>query len=138
MRSLILCLACTALPAAAQDERILSADEFQDFIGTSTVYYGRNGNPYGAEQYLPNRKVIWSFLNNECQYGVWYDRKDQICFIYEGQSSEICWHFMEVDGNKAARVIGDDPENDLVALTQNDEPLHCPGPDVGVSYTPKP
>ena len=117
-------------------ERIITAEEFEAFSSGTTVYFNRGGRPYGAEEYFKDRRVIWTFLDGTCERGAWYSEGDQICFIYETAIEAQCWHFIEAGGNKRARVVGDPPENDLYVVGQNDQPLHCPGPGVGVSYTP--
>jgi len=34
-----------------------------------TLFYAQNGGDYGAERYLRNRRVEWSFLDGEMQSG---------------------------------------------------------------------
>ncbi len=132
MKTLLLSFAI-AMPVQA--ETLLTSDQFQAFSENSTVYFDRQGEPYGAEQYLPRKRVIWTFLDGQCQTGVWFSEGDGICFLYDGQTSAQCWHFLETDAGKSARVIGDDPANDLVVSGQDQTPLKCPGPAVGVSYS---
>lgn len=124
-------------PAPAE-ERIISAEEFESFVAGTTLYFNRSGQPYGAEEYMKDRRVIWTFLDGTCERGAWHAEEDQICFVYETQSGVQCWHFIERGGQKRARVIGDSPANDLFVVGQNNEQLTCQGPDVGVSYTPAP
>ncbi|MEM9434757.1 MAG: hypothetical protein AAGA12_12615 [Pseudomonadota bacterium] len=119
-----------------QAETIMSAEEFDAYSSGSTVYFNRRGVAYGAEQYLRNRRVIWTFLDGQCQRGVWFAEGDGICFLYDGQAAAQCWHFLETGTGKAARVIGDDPADDLIVAGQDKQPLSCPGPGVGVSFTP--
>ncbi len=125
-------LICLALPAHA--ETPMTAAQFEAFTKGSTIFFNRHGAPYGAEQYLEDRKVIWSFLDGRCQRGSWSAKSDQICFLYDGQPSPLCWYFFDDNGRQSARVVGDVPENDLVAAGKSKSPLACPGPEVGVSY----
>lgn len=118
------------------DENIMSASTFEDFVSGTTLYFNRGGQPYGAEQYFTDRRVIWTFLDGRCERGAWYSEGDQICFAYETQNAAQCWHFLEAGSDKRARVIGADPQDDLYVVGQNKEALDCPGPGVGVSYTP--
>ncbi|MCY4335380.1 MAG: hypothetical protein OXC60_12020 [Litoreibacter sp.] len=118
------------------EERILSAAEFEAYTAGTTLFFNRGGRPYGAEEYLPDRKVIWTFLDGTCERGAWFNEEEQICFVYESDSASQCWHFLEAGGQKRARIIGDPPERDLYVVGQNTQPLSCPGPGVGVSYTP--
>ncbi|MFY0692011.1 MAG: hypothetical protein JXR14_08855 [Paracoccaceae bacterium] len=120
---------------AARSETVLSAEEFDRFTTGTTLYFARRGTAYGAEQYLSGRRVIWTFLDGTCQRGLWYPEGDGICFQYEGQPDAQCWHFLETRTGKSARVIGDDPRNDLRVVGQNTAPVECLGPQVGVRFT---
>lgn len=122
--------------AAPTDEEIMTPEAFEQFVSGSTLYFNRRGDPYGAEQYLPDRRVIWTFLDGRCERGAWFSEGDTICFAYETQSSPQCWNFLDRSGERRARVIGADPANDLVVVGQDQSALDCPGPGVGVSYTP--
>lgn len=132
------------LPVSAQQEKqtpqlaesTMSAAAFEAFTKGSTLYFNRYGAPYGAEQYKDDRRVIWTFLDGRCERGAWYSEGDTICFAYETQSEAQCWNFLEIGGEKRARVVGDDPGNDLLVVGQDKADLDCPGPGVGVSYTP--
>ncbi len=128
------CIAlCLAAPLSA--EEIMAPDAFEAFTSGKTLYFSKKGEPYGAEQYFEDRRVIWTFFNGQCERGAWFAEDDQICFVYETQDRAQCWHFLETDSGKRARVIGADPEDDLTVEGQNTRDLTCPGPGVGVSYT---
>jgi len=114
----------------------MTPERFAEFTQDSTVYFTRFGQPYGAEQYLSGKRVIWTFFDGTCQRGVWFGANDEICFQYDGQERPLCWYFFDDGEEQRARVVGDDPEGDLVVAGQDQEPLICPGPDVGVSYRP--
>ena len=118
------------------NEVLMTAEAFENFVSGSTIYFNRRGQPYGAEQYLPDRRVIWTFLDGRCERGAWYNEGSTICFVYETQSEAQCWNFVESGGDKRARVVGADPANDLLVVGQDDANLDCPGPGIGVSYTP--
>lgn len=144
MRSLFFLILLCPLTAFAQEgsknsqaeERILSAAEFEDYTTGTTLFFNRGGRAYGAEEYLSDRRVIWTFLDGTCERGAWFSQEEQICFVYDNDTAAQCWHFLEAGGQKRARIIGDPPENDLYVVGQNTQPLDCPGPGVGVSYTP--
>lgn len=137
-------LLALALPAAAQQEKpapsasetILSAEAFEALTSGKTFYFNRRGEPYGAEQYFEDRRVIWTFLDGRCERGAWYSDNNQICFVYETQSEAQCWNVLERGGQTRVRVVGDNPSNDLIVTGQDTQDLHCPGPGIGVSYTP--
>lgn len=141
--TLLLCLptATLAQQESAEDrpnEVLMTVEAFEAFVSGSTVYFNRRGQPYGAEQYMPDRRVIWTFLDGRCERGAWYNEGSTICFAYETQSEAQCWNFLESGGDKRARVVGADPANDLLVVGQDTTNLDCPGPGIGVSYTPAP
>jgi len=111
----------------------MNAEEFDDFTRGKTFYYGSSGQPYGAEEYLSDRRVIWTFLNGECQNGVWYEDGGLICFVYDNEPDPQCWSFTRApDGGLIARFENDPVETELYEVRRTPEPLFCPGPDVGV------
>ncbi len=128
--SLVSLLVFLAAPAAAQTP--MSATEFEAYVLGRTLYYSNQGTAYGAEQYLPNRQVIWTFLDGECAEGIWYEKDDLICFVYAFDIEPQCWSFWEADGSLAARFENDPAETELYEVSKSSEPLRCDGPDVGV------
>lgn len=119
-----------ASTAQAQDAP-LTADEFEAYVTGRTLYYSSQGTAYGAEQYLEGRRVIWSFLDGECQQGFWYEEGEQICFLYESDLAPQCWTFWKDGTGLAARFENDPSATELYEVGQSDKPLVCPGPDVG-------
>lgn len=126
----ILCLMSLALPAAAGD--VMSAGEFDAYTIGKTFYYGSLGEPYGAEEYLENRRVRWTFLDGKCQEGVWYEEDGLICFVYENQPDPQCWSFRQSAAGLIAQFENDPVQTELYEVRRSDEPLMCMGPDVGV------
>lgn len=127
---LSLCLACAA-PAAIAAEP-MNAAEFDAYTRGKTFYYGSAGAAYGAEEYLAGRRVLWTFLDGQCQEGVWYEDDGLICFVYETQPEPQCWSFSRDPGGLMARFENDPGQTELYELRQSDEPLACPGPEIGV------
>ena len=129
---LILALMLLAAPAVA--ERAVTPEEFEQMVQGKTFHFDRFGEPFGAEQYFADRRVIWAFEDGQCQRGIWFaNTSDEICFVYDGSPTPLCWHFLEMpDGDLHARVVGDDPADDLVTSDVTTEALDCPMPDLGV------
>lgn len=127
---LILALLCTALPALGQDR--MTAEEFDAYTLGKTFYYGSLGAPYGAEEYLDNRRVRWSFLDGKCQEGVWYEEGALICFVYDHDPEPQCWSFERGASGLIARFENDPAQSELYEVEKSVEPLHCLGPEVGV------
>ena len=129
MTRLILALCLAAMPALAESP--LTASEFEARTTGKTLYYGVGGERYGVEEYLPDRRVRWSFLDGECKDGAWYPSGEQICFVYEDNPVPQCWLFY-LDGERlAARFAsGDDPT--VLYEVEGEAEMLCLGPKVGV------
>jgi len=136
MRHLILALLFAAGPAAgpAAAERIVTAEEFAQMVTGRTLRFDRFGEPFGAEQYFEDKRVIWAFEGGECQRGIWFENvSGQICFVYDSEPEPQCWDFLETDGGAFhARPEGAEPETDLVTRRFTTDDLDCPLPDLGV------
>lgn len=127
--ALILCAIC-ALPAFAQSN--LSAAEFDAYTPGKTLYYGNGAEPYGAEIYLPNRRVRWSFLDGECKEGQWYEQGELICFTYDDRPEPQCWSFQLGPRGLIARFENDPAITPLYEANESTEELLCLGPKIGV------
>ena len=134
--SLILSTAlCGLLPAGrpAWAGAPLTADQFDRYTQGRTFYYGVNGREYGAEEYLSNRRVIWTFLDGKCQDGHWYQKEEMICFEYEALEETQCWTFELGPGGDLSAQFENDPNAlQLFEVERTAEPLSCLGPEVGV------
>ena len=131
MRRLILLLAfLLAGPAFA--EGFLDAEGFDAATRGKTYSYSSGGAPYGAEEYLPNRRVRWSFLDGECLDGVWWQEGDFICFEYQDDPEPHCWTFQQGPSGLVATLSSEEGGRVLYEVEQSDKPLMCLGPKVGV------
>lgn len=128
MRSMLLLVVTTGTLQAAP----LDGVAFDIETRGKTLEFSVLGAPYGAEQYLPGRRVIWAFENGPCREGVWFeDSPGNICFVYDYDPTPQCWAFFKDTGGLRARFAGDLGEADLVETRRSTAPLACPGPDVG-------
>lgn len=132
MRQLI-CALVTMLAAPCTAQDAMTAAEFDAYTRGKTLTFGTRDSPaYGAEQYHPNRRVVWSFLDGECSNGVWYESKGSICFRYDFDDTPKCWKFYDEAGGLRA-VFTNNPDTSVLYEAHNtDEPLICPGPALGV------
>lgn len=130
MKHMIFALAVTAMPLWA--ETPMSAAEFEAYSTGKTLTFGQSGQPYGAEQYLPNRRVRWSYLDGQCQEGQWFEDLGLICFVYDNNPVAQCWSFFETENGLEARFENDPDDVTLYVARESTEPLMCIGPDVGV------
>ncbi len=133
MKHILLSALIAAVSAgAATASEPMSASEFERYVDGKTLYFGMSGEAYGVEEYLPDRRVRWSFLDGKCKEGVWYEDNRQICFVYEDNPEPQCWSFFR-EGSGLRAVFENDPNSTvLYEANQNDEPMLCYGPDVGV------
>ncbi|WP_112321418.1 hypothetical protein [Oceanibium sediminis] len=130
---------CTALvlvllgvPAGAED--LLNAEDFQSLAEGYTLYFDQAGRPYGAEQYLEDRQVIWQYADGTCTRGTWSGGEDTICFTYEDSPGTQCWHFAARGRGFFARVAGLEAgaPSELALSGRSRSPLRCIAPDLGV------
>ncbi len=130
MRHLLLILAVSA-PARA--DAPISAEAFDELTRGKTYHYSDGSGLYGAEQYLSGRRVLWSWLDGECEAGRWFEAgAGAICFVYEQEPEPQCWSFRLRGGRLVARYLNEGAPMVLYELEQSAEPLICPGPDIGV------
>lgn len=130
MKSLALCLTLLAAPLAAQD--LMTAEEFDAYTQGKTLFYGQNGQAYGAEIYHQNRRVEWSFLDGECKEGEWFEDDGLICFVYEDNPNPQCWSFVKGTRGLIARFENNPNTTELYEAQDVGEEMLCLGPKVGV------
>ena len=120
--------------AASQSlaETAMTAAEFEAYATGKTLTYSVAGEVYGAEQYLPDRHVVWAFKDDQCADGVWYEQAGLICFAYENMGDPQCWKFYLGASGLTAEFVGDSAGSNLSEVAQSAKPLSCAGPDVGV------
>ncbi|MGB7319681.1 MAG: hypothetical protein WBC85_17105 [Planktotalea sp.] len=123
--------ACVIALAAPLGAAPMDASAFEAYTNGRTLYFSEGGAAYGAERYLPNRKVEWSFLDGRCKTGEWYPDNGAICFVYEDRPDPQCWHFEKTARGLKATFLGSDQSTELYEAQQTDEPMYCMGPDVG-------
>ncbi|MEH6521055.1 hypothetical protein [Sulfitobacter sp.] len=126
----LILLALVALPANAQST--MSGEEFDAYTQGKTLYYGSGNQPYGAEIYLPNRRVRWSFLDGECKDGEWYEADGLICFTYDDRPDPQCWSFEQGARGLIARFENDPAVTPLYEANESTEEMLCLGPKIGV------
>ncbi|MFY0617148.1 hypothetical protein [Shimia sp.] len=132
MKQLILILSLLAAPAWAQDA--MSAVEFEAYTKDKTLFFEADGRRYGVEEYLPDRRVRWSFLDgrNQCKDGIWYEQAGQICFVYEDHPGPQCWSFYESPQGLRAKFENEPDGRILYELADSEDEMLCLGPEVGV------
>ncbi len=133
LRCVLILLGLAPLPAFA--ERVMSPAEFETYSTGKTIDYADDFSTWGREEYLPGRRVRFSFTDDECRFGSWYEQGDQVCFVYELDPDPKCWSYF-TDGKNVTTVFeGDGPGGTVSTARPTKEPLVCLGPEVGVSFT---
>ncbi len=121
---------CLAGPVCAQSA--MTASEFDAYTRGKTLFYNSNGETYGAERYLDDRRVEWSFLDGVCKPGQWFEDAGQICFTYDDNPTPQCWTFEKGVRGLIARFENEPDTTDLYEAQNTDQELVCLGPKIGV------
>jgi hypothetical protein len=134
LAALVPVLAALAAPLPSQaEEPPLSPEAFEALTTGRTLFWRSETGAYGAEQYLPGRRVIWALTGDDCLKGEWFADGALICFRYEDAPGDPhCWLFRQTPGGLSARSSSDPLGPPLTATEGSPEPLACLGPDVGV------
>ena len=126
--ALAVCLA--ASPALAEPS--LTAEAFDALTQGRTMSWSEFGQVYGVEQYLPDRRVRWTVLGDDCITGHWFVQGPQICFLYEDNPATHCWDITLGGAGLLAHYASNPPETAPVEVTETTDPMACFGPEVGV------
>lgn len=117
---------------SAQAEAPLSAEAFDALTKGRTMTWAEFGQVYGVEQYLPDRRVRWTVLGDDCKTGHWYAEGPAICFQYDDRPDPVCWEITQGQTGLLARHTASPPGTDPVVIEDSFEPMACFGPEVGV------
>jgi hypothetical protein len=129
MRALVVSLCLVASPALAEPP--LSAQAFDALTQGRTMTWAEFGQVYGVEQYLPDRRVRWTVLGDDCISGHWYPEGPAICFQYDDRPDPVCWTVTEGPTGLLARHTASPTDTAPVVIEETLEPMACFGPRVG-------
>ncbi|WP_239320874.1 hypothetical protein [Epibacterium sp. Ofav1-8] len=108
-------------------------ERFDSYTQGRTIHFDWQGQPYGAERYLPGQRVIWSFLDGRCIEGEWYMQAGDICFVYEDRPDAQCWSYQIDDSGLSVTIErGSGPALTLTEQKRPRDEMVCLGPEVGV------
>lgn len=124
--ALILALSGTTVEAQTR----MTAEEFESWSTGRTLDYRIDGQLWGSEQHFPDRRTLDADAGGACVTGQWYPQGDDICFRYETGPGPHCWSFWR-DGDRVLARIAGNPDSPVAEVTISDQPLACPGPDLG-------
>lgn len=133
-RTLCLALTLSAGAAAAADVAAnpVTPDDFDARSRGRTLVYSDGDRPYGIEQYLPGRRVIWAFVGEACRQGQWYAEGGEVCFVYEDNPVPQCWAYFDTPEGLKARFRGDPASAPMITIRDSVDPMPCSGPMLGV------
>ena len=130
MKRVLLLFSLLAAPLWAQSP--MTAAEFEAYAEGKTLFFAADGQRYGVEEYLPDRRVRWSFLDGQCKEGYWYEDNQQICFVYEESDGPQCWSFFLGSRGLTATFENRPGGRTLYEIESTGEDMLCLGPEVGV------
>ncbi len=110
MRTLLLIgLMAFAIPALAlaAAEQPLSPSEFRDYAEGNTLYFDRDGEPFGSEAFEPGGRTLWRDMDGSCTEGVWRPHGGQVCFYYGDGAEVLCWRLIRDEQGLLVRLLGD-------------------------------
>jgi hypothetical protein len=120
------------LPGLALAEDPMTIAEFEAYATGKVLTHSEPGaDPYGAEEYLPDRRVRWAFASGDCLTGIYYEANGFICFDYEDDPVPKCWQYWKAPGGLTARFMDRPADAPRLTLHEAQGPLACEGPDVG-------
>ena len=82
---------CLLVGETASAETMIAA-KFDAYTKGKMIFFNQISKPYGAERYLEDRRVNWSFLDGIFKDGYWSEKAGEICFVYEDKNTPQCWH----------------------------------------------
>jgi hypothetical protein len=123
----------SAIFTPMQAETIINPSEFKTLATGKTLYFSKDGEPYGAEQFFKGQRTKWRFSNGTCEKGEWFTDDDLFCFNYERGIETQCWHFFKTDENSYAARAEGAPKEEIINLEAIDKnPLLCSGEGLSV------
>ena len=126
MRTLYaLCL--LAAPALAEEP--VSPSDFRDYAEGWTLYFEREGEPFGAEEFHEGGGTKWRYRDGSCTEGAWRAHGAQLCFYYPDQGADVqCWRLLRDDDGLYARLLGPEGGLELRIAGRDKRPLLCGEP----------
>ncbi|MEM8596858.1 MAG: hypothetical protein AAGF76_10355 [Pseudomonadota bacterium] len=100
------------VPKAASEP--VSPEEFRDYAEGYTLYFERDGEPWGSESFEPDGSVTWRFPIGTCIQGVWSGHQGRVCFYYGEGDEVMCWAMRREEGVLRGRLDETLPSGELV------------------------
>ena len=130
MRKLALFILLIAAPALAEEP--VSPEEFRAFAEGWTLYFERDGRPFGSETFEGDGKVRWRYSDGSCVRGAWREHDGQLCFLYDSEDEGPvinCWKMLRDEEGLLARLLDGENAGLELRVTRRDRaPLLCGEP----------
>jgi hypothetical protein len=130
MRTLLALILLAAMPAAAE-EKVVSPSEFREYAEGWTLYFERDGEPFGSESFGPDGDTTWRYRDGTCADGAWRPHGAQICFLYDQNDNNdvLCWRVLRDKEGLLARLLNGESQGLELRVTGRDnKPLLCGDP----------
>ncbi|MEM6973495.1 MAG: hypothetical protein AAF577_11880 [Pseudomonadota bacterium] len=122
----ILLATASAPSAVAAQSDTMSEGEFRDYVEGYTLYFERDGVPWGRESFRAGGGVTWQYPSGSCLDGVWRAYDEGICFYYGPGTEVLCWSMHRQGEGIIGRLTrGDDIGLELSVTRRDRVPLVC-------------
>lgn len=134
MKKILLVLALMlSAPAALADEEPVSPTEFREYSEGYTLYFEKDGEPFGSERFEAGGKSRWRYNDGSCVRGAWREHGAQVCFLYESEGPDerevLCWRMLRDEQGMFARLVsGENAGLELRVTGRDRKPLLCGDP----------
>ena len=115
-------LLLAAAPALAADP--VAPSEFRAYAEGHTLYFSRDGKPFGSEAFEPGGATTWRYEEDgSCLPGVWRPYGAQLCFYYGGAADDIlCWRLLRDEQGLIVKLLGEGDDAGMeLRITGRDE-----------------
>lgn len=131
MRAALLLAALALLPFPAVAAERVSPSEFEEYAEGWTLYFERDGERWGEEQFSEGGGTLWRYKDGTCSEGAWRPYEGDICFYYFGmEDSILCWQVMRDEEGMFARLETPEEEIELRITGRDRRQLICGEPAV--------
>jgi hypothetical protein len=124
-----------ATTAHAGEEEIVGPSEFRDYAEGWTLYFERDGEHFGSEEFRADGRVRWRYRDGSCVEGAWRSHGAQLCFLYDAANSDgsvQCWRVVRKGEDLLVRLLqGPNTQNpglELRVSGRDKKPLLCGDP----------
>lgn len=133
MKKYLVSALIAAVSGLAVAETPVSPSEFRAYAEGYTLYFDRDGMPFGSESFTPGGNVTWRYNDGSCVNGAWRPHGAQLCFLYESEGTDgdvLCWRVLRKDdGGLIARLLQGANQGLELSITGRDQkPLLCGDP----------